>query len=643
MSTAIQGLVAEGGQTGEEGAGRAPAAAGNAVSTSIRNLLATSYGDSSLRDALAYLDGKVDLDGSEVRRQLRSDVENDILAEGARAIKAHANAAQRIGAVGQRLAKVNAIVKEMEQLVDGLSTETAHVNREASELKQQETELASKQMLLEAYEDTFVISEADAEVLRDFSTAPDDKFYAAMERVKKVNSDCQVLLASEESQAAGLEIMSAASDLLDAAYSKLFNSVKQQLRAISGPHMRIGRGLRIMLEQLASRPLQFDEALSGLADTRQRNLYDEFVAALTGESRGSKPLDFYAYDVKRYVGDMLAWVHSAIVGEYEQFAALFDDDSSSHAPGVDLETTNDSQKIVRQLVTKSTGGLIKPLRVRVENLLSSQADLTTVYELSGILTFYHSMFLKHVDETAPIATAVAKLIESATLRFGRCVADKVESVKAQLPAAQDQVSDLQPPEFLLDALAAAKAVLRSYETSIAYSPQSAQINEIINDLVEPYLEFCRRIAADMRLIDSEVFLINCYDAVKAVLALFAFAAGKAAQLGAMVDELVDALVEAQLRGFMAKSGMRDAHADDADSLRAFAPKLDEFLPAATMEAGTELARLSSPRLASSITLRASRRFADVYADLYTETAKLHPNVTLLPRTVQEVSVLLALD
>jgi hypothetical protein len=62
-----------------------------------------------------------------------------------------------------------------------------------------------------------------------------------------------------------------------------------------------------------------------------------------------------------------------------------------------------------------------------------------------------------------------------------------------------------------------------------------------------------------------------------------------------------------------------------------------------MESGIDLQKLSSPRLASSITLRASLKFAEQYADLYDEVMRQYPNDHLLPRSVHEVKVLLALD
>ena len=52
---------------------------------------------------------------------------------------------------------------------------------------------------------------------------------------------------------------------------------------------------------------------------------------MTGSSHGSginvdhsaKPIEMYAHDPLRYIGDMLAWLHSAAVGEHEALEVLF--------------------------------------------------------------------------------------------------------------------------------------------------------------------------------------------------------------------------------------------------------------------------------------------------------------------------------
>lgn len=62
-------------------------------------------------------------------------------------------------------------------------------------------------------------------------------------------------------------------------------------------------------------------------------LLDSFYTALTGAAPSTvtpsyidsttKPIELYAHDPLRYIGDMLAWLHSAAVGEQEALEVLF--------------------------------------------------------------------------------------------------------------------------------------------------------------------------------------------------------------------------------------------------------------------------------------------------------------------------------
>jgi hypothetical protein len=62
-------------------------------------------------------------------------------------------------------------------------------------------------------------------------------------------------------------------------------------------------------------------------------LLDSLYTALTGSTHGTtidyhmdhatKPIEVYAHDPLRYIGDMLAWLHSSAVGEQEALEVLF--------------------------------------------------------------------------------------------------------------------------------------------------------------------------------------------------------------------------------------------------------------------------------------------------------------------------------
>lgn len=69
------------------------------------------------------------------------------------------------------------------------------------------------------------------------------------------------------------------------------------------------------------------------AEARQKIIIDSFYVAMTGIAsdsdlnlqldRNAKPIELYAHDPLRYVGDILAWLHSTAVSEQEALEVLF--------------------------------------------------------------------------------------------------------------------------------------------------------------------------------------------------------------------------------------------------------------------------------------------------------------------------------
>lgn len=129
------------------------------------------------------------------------------------------------------------------------------------------------------------------------------------------------------------------------------------------------------------------------AEARQKILIDSFYTALTGGPQGTsgidsstKPIELYAHDPLRYIGDMLAWLHSMTVGEQEALEVLFisqeGEDQNSILGGIEKGLKSepwvgddredaaeflggwDARKGLMMLVDKDLETVCKPLKVR---------------------------------------------------------------------------------------------------------------------------------------------------------------------------------------------------------------------------------------------------------------------------------------
>lgn len=724
----------------------------NAFSQKIASILSSSYTDPSIRRAISSLDSRLRENTSYSRRHLRYNTEAEIITFNGAALKDYSKLVNKLESLGSTISQLTSTFNEMLAESKNANNTTKALLQEAHSLKEQEDNVKVKKVLLASFKAKFVVSDDEIQILTSSSYPINDNFFAALQRVNKTHLDCQALLSTDDQQM-GLDIMQAMSNYLDKAYDRLFFTVQRDLKvAISSSSIGFGRPLSTKDEAtfkktlsrslaiLTERPNLFESALKSLAESRNRALSAKFVDALTVDTRIEKAIDFYAYDPLRYVGDMLAYVHSEIVNERENLSTLFEynfhyrqnqnlsqskelEELDRTAPWSEFDTPNET---IPKLLDKVTSSMIKPLKARIENIIALETRIPLIYQLIDKFKFYESMYnkaffgdslLNRYSEKGPknheskkdyeknytgvssesglnvvpeIIKVLDQLADYGWRQFSKCLEEKIFDIKDNMLST---TSELQPPDFLVDAISDVKEVLKSYETSMVVSLVSPALEEgkkdlhsiqqVIQDMTEPFLECCNRIASDLPDNDSELFTINCIDAVKLVLQMYdTIAATKIKHLDSLLDEISEVLIERQHRLFLNTSGMlpimskvheyyslvsrkNESEKNDSerttkladlkremelgplskDKLAELSFSLDNFLPSATMESHSFLFRLASPRLAQSITLRASYLFASDFSELerlVLDIYNIEESRIYFPRTYMDVCVLLAI-
>ena len=74
-----------------------------------------------------------------------------------------------------------------------------------------------------------------------------------------------------------------------------------------------------------------------------------------------RPIEMNAHDPRRYLGDMLAWLHQALASERELLISLFGQDDPSHAG----DQANDQSDVPSSsaLLDRVVEGVCRPLKV----------------------------------------------------------------------------------------------------------------------------------------------------------------------------------------------------------------------------------------------------------------------------------------
>lgn len=577
---------------------------------------------------------------------------------------------------------------------------TAPVIRDATSLMTQRHQLETKQQLLGAFNRHFLLSEDELAALTSTAEPVDDQFFTVLSKAKKIRKDCEILFGFED-QALGLEILEQTSKNLNLAFQKLYRWIQREFKSLNLENPQMGSPMRHALRVLAERPSLFQNCLDLFAEAREQVLSDSFYTALTGssssgvEDRSVKPIELAAHDTLRYVGDMLAWMHSAAVSERESLEVLFVAEGDEIAKGIKAGRENEIWHLVdedengsapifnpiqalNELVDRDMSGAARALRQRVEQVIQTNEEVILAYKLANLLNFYRVTFSKLLSAESVLVECLQGLEAEALRQFRSLMRDYVGTIQGEF---QQTPANLQPPELLHEALEQLSAVMKTYDTSLTSTgSREANFQPILAEAFDPFVSGYQSMAKNLEFPSHLIFSINCAQAAMSVLSSFDFAQGRLGELQEQVDQQSRGLVDSQYSFFKRESGLEKAltalesltdKKEDIESMRALEPfqpaslelasrTLDNFLASALMDAMENIQGLQDSRLAREITEEAAERFctdferledmlmsADEMAELegsasaHDEDQGMQSLRTAFPRTADEIRVLLS--
>lgn len=575
---------------------------------------------------------------------------------------------------------------------------TASVTHDASSLMTQRRQVETKQQVLASFNKHFLLSEDELSALTSTAEPVDDTFFTVLVKAKGIRKDCEVLLGFDN-QALGLEIMENTSKNLNLAFQKLYRWIQHEFKTLNLENPQMGSPIRRGLRVLAERPSLFQNCLDLFAETREQLLSDSFHTALTGssaagvEDRSVKPIELAAHDQLRYVGDMLAWIHSAAVSEREALEILFVSEGDEIAKGIQAGRENeawhlvddgedgesavfDPVKALNELVDRDMSGAARILRQRVEQVIQTNEDVILAYKLANLLNFYRVTFAKLLSAASVLVECLQGLESEALRLFRSLMRDYVGNLQGEF---QQTSSGLEPPDVFHEALEQLSAVMKTYDTSLTASDRrEADFQPILAEALDPFISGCESMAQRLENPAQSIFSINYAQAAIETLSRFDFAQGRVESLHKEVDQRSEALVDFQYQFFRRESGLdavltavesMNESQEDIERLRGLEPfqpasleltgrTLDNFLASALMDAMENIQKLQDSRLAREITEEAAEKFladfgrlenmlmsADEAAERQGSASGADEDVVSLriafPRTAEEIRVLLS--
>lgn len=434
--------------------------------------------------------------------------------------------------------------------------ETTPVIEESSALMERKRQTETKQRLLDAFVAHFIVPNNDLRDLTSAETPIDERFFDVLAKVKRVYRDCEVLLGGENERL-GQEIMEQTSRNLNSAYQKLYRWIQKEFKSLNLEDPRISGSIRHALRVLAERPSLFHSCLDFFAEARDYLLSEAFHYALTeeaseiGSDRKIKPIEFSAHDPLRYIGDMLAWVHSTTVSEREALESLFIAEGEEIAKGIkvglnsepwsrvdgddgkdqDAAAAFDGHRALSDLVNRDLARVSRDLRQRVELVIQGHDNPVTCYKVVNLLSFYRSTFSKLVGPQSTLAELMQFLEKFTFERFEILIQEQFNAVSGG-GAAMQVPRDLSAPKFLLDALEVLTFLMKAHAASFGEEDDGATTSDkdqnrftpVLRTVLEPFLELAKSSAEQPELDATArtIYLTNIFLTVQSTVSQYPF-------------------------------------------------------------------------------------------------------------------------
>ena len=533
------------------------------------------------------------------------------------------------------IATLSKTCEELRAQINTAKRETTPMLEEAAALQSVKQETESKQNVLDAFSKHFIISDEDLSALTSTIEPVKERYYAVLARVKQIHKDCQVLLGSEN-QTLGVELMDQTSRNLDAAFKKLYQWIQREFKALDLEDPHISGSIRRALRVLAERPSLFQNCQDFFAEAREHTLSEAFNAALTeavaGKERSgsTKPIEFSTHDLLRYLGDMLAWVHSAAVSERESLEGLFVSDGDEIARGMKAgkdtdpwtrfdsrrgetedreELAFDGASALNDLVNRNLASVVQTLRQRVEVAIRNNDDPVLVYKALGLLRFYSDIFAKLLGPDSRLPTTLQDLEDTTSRHFDQVLTNEVGSIQdEEVPV------DLSIPASFDAALSRTRLILRD-------AASDDEASALLIQSLSPFLNHCQELVADIPdPMQSSIFRLNLALAIRTRLPNIS----EVSWHHLAIDPIaLESAIQTQQQAFLLeRTGLAGLEQHllsttsegsiDISILEDAATRLDDFLPTAQMDALENVRYISNKGVAKQRTENAIEAFCKVF-------------------------------
>lgn len=404
---------------------------------------------------------------------------------------------------------------------------------QTNQLQEQRDKLQVREGITTAFLARFRLSVDEHQILygnqRDLIIS--ENFFEVLERIQSIHANCRIMLQSG-CQTAASDIMEEMTLHQEAALERLYRFMQSQCR---NADLDIGKIHQMAMSKLQDRPVLFKYVIDEYMNARRALFVRNFINALTvgGPHENPKPIDIQSHDPKRYIADMIAWLHQAIPVERDNVLQLMKDCDK-----------NDWSEQVQTIVNHIVDGVCHALKLRIETILNASVDLVTVYSVANLIRFYLGV-LRQIIKGSALEECLMNLHSHSESTYLKILSLNIREVLIR-PSGASNVdvpsNDLVPSTCVTKSLRILKELL-----SVASMVESREtdILKIVPCVLDPLLQSITESASHLPTVDMAVYILNCLYNIQSTLGMFEYVDTRMERLQAQSDAQIDTLTSEQ--------------------------------------------------------------------------------------------------
>ncbi|RLV96052.1 Conserved oligomeric Golgi complex subunit 6 [Spathaspora sp. JA1] len=442
----------------------------------LARVLNESLSDSNIREIFTYLQEKgiigendselikPGLVGSMNRKKLRGKVENELIRNSSSVLKEYAPLVRQLKAVETKLNSLNELNKTTNEKIVKNYQFSSEFNSKVSQLNQEKQLVGLQKNLLLVFKESFTLNEYEEFLLSQGDL--NDEFFTVLKKAETIKENCSILLAIDNPQL-GVKIMTKVNNIIGKSRDRIVNYTNKTLNNLYSLNLKSRLiTLHKCFEYLKRQLNYFDEIINTFSESRSKLLIEEFYNQVQGDldhkqkqqseatpvkqrsisnADSARPIFINAHDPVRFVGDLLAYVHSVAVNEWETIKNIFtfEEEHEEHV-------RQEFESIITEITDRILKSLSRPIKTRIESLVSSETKLATIYQIYNLVELYSFMFSKQLGSTGNFLDTIQELVSMSRDRIMIIITNRLATIRTSNIARLELNLDLQPPEWIID-------------------------------------------------------------------------------------------------------------------------------------------------------------------------------------------------